>query len=382
MKVKKKQAKELKEWAGAIAEASGRKTKDVLDELTAELKQIVQEPYLQAMDDDAKVENAIRILKAKHTAPLTQSGRDFEVLVLDYTKGKRVTPKDKAKEPYDRADIYGLGFCTEEDAKSDEQEVKFISIALFDDNIELVKQVEREVTYNVNLSGKVVAGFWQLSGIEGMTNFAKAKEQADIDVEAVLTDLFPLVPIAEAEFNISAPRKNDLKLVRGNVHREGVHTSDSGFTYGRYSLIDDSLDVEDIKKNGGLSVMVDKSQVIWNVGSDVYILGELEKDDQYGMGMVGMMIHAVIPIPKETTDDIDEIEDELDEDYDDDDELSLDGDEGEEEQPDEAEPEEEDEPEEKPKKPTKKPSKKASEKDDEEDDDDDDEGGTIELGDD
>ena len=378
MKVKKKQAKELKEWAGALADASGRDKKEVLDELTTELKGIVQEPYLKAMDDDAKVENAIRILKAKHTAPLTQSGRDFEVLVLDYTKGKKVTPKDKNKEPYMRADIMGLGFCMEEDLKSNEEGVKYISIALFDDTIELAKQVEREKTFKAQLSGKVVSGFWQLSAIEGLTNFKEAEEQADIDVEAVLTDLFPLVPIAEAEFNTSAPRKNDLKLVRGNVHREGVHTSESGFTYGRYSIIDDSLDVEDIRKNGGLSVMVDKSQVIYNVGSDIYILGEIEKDDQYGLGMTGHCIHAIIPIPKASTDDIDDIDEEVDEEYDDDDELSLDGEEEEQEEKAEEEAEEEDEPEEKPKK---KPAKKKQPKK-KDDDDDDDDGGVIELGDD
>ena len=219
--------------------------------------------------------------------------------------------------------------------------------------------------------------------ISDKSNFKKAKEQADIDIEAVLTSLFPLVPIAEAEDNLSKPKKNDLRLVKGNVHREGVHTSDSGYTYGRYSLIDDSLDVEDIKKNGGLSVMVDKSQVIFNVGSDLYILGELDKDDQYGVGMAGNMIYATIPIPKAIIDDIDEIDETIDEEVDEDEELSLDGDAEEPEDTDQMIDEDvhtSDDPLEKPKeKPKDKPKTKPKAKPE---DDDDDDGGSIELGDD
>lgn len=383
MKVKKKQASELKEWAAALAEQAGRKTKEVLNELIEELKGIVKEPYLSALEEDKKVESAIRILKAKHVSTLRQSGRDFELLILDKTSSHRVTPKAKDKEPYDRADIMGLALCTDEKATTKEQDVRFFNLALFDDDTKLVEGVERETTYTVKVSGEVKGKIWELGAIEGITNFKESEEQMETDIEQALLQLFDLVTIADGEFNLSDPKKRgDLKLVRGDVTFARVQTSDSGYTYGRYVIIDDSLDIEDIKANGGLSIMVDKAQVLYDEGSDLYFLGSLEKDEEFGLGMVNATIIPIIPIPIQQNDDINDIpEEEDDEPIDEDEELSLgDDEEGQEEveEPEvEDEPEEEDEPKKKPSKSTKKPSKPKPEKKEEEDDDD---GGSIDLG--
>lgn len=390
--MKKKQVSELKAWATALAEQSGRATKEVLDELVVKLKDLVKLPVLKSFEDEQKVEHALRMLKAMNTTPLTKTGRDFEVHIIDKTSPRRIVPKDKTKEPYDRADICGIALCIDEKSTSKEQDVKFFMLGLFDENTKLVDNLKRETTYTVKCSGEVKGGIWELGHIEGVTNFKKSKEQMDIDVEETLMKLFKLITIADAEFNVTNPKvKGDMRLIRGDVTYAGVHTAESGYVYGRYSIIDDSLDIEDIKKHGGLSVMVDKAQVLYDQGSSLYFLGSIEKSEQYGTGMSSNCILPIIPIPREqeSVDDIEEKDE--DEPIDEDEELQLgeDTEEPEEdepvEEPEEEPAEEPEEPEEEPDPPKKAPAKKkpeppkkTSKKKEEEEDDDD--GGSINLG--
>jgi len=387
--VKKKQAKELKEWAKALADASGKKVDKVLTELTNELKTIIKKPFLKDFDDDQKVENALRILKATHTSPLVRSGRMFEMLIIDFSKARRVTPKDTNKEPYDRADVYGICVSIEDDAKESETEARYFSLALFDKSVKLIGSLERETTYQANVSGDIQQGMWSLSAIDGVTNFVEAEEQMDMSIEDALLELFKHVPVADAEFNICDKKKRgDLRMVRGNVTYSKVHTSESGYTYGRYVIIDDSLDIEDIKKHGGLSIMVDKSQLIYEEGSDLIFIGKIDKGDNDRIGMSAQAVHPIIPIPKEQAEELEE--EEAEEELDPDEDVELSGDEDdvdddEEEEAEEVDEEEEEKPKAKPKskKSSKeKPTKKKSKKEDDDDDDDDDDGGAIDLGDD
>lgn len=319
MKIVKKQAAELKAWAKALAENTGRTETEVMEELKTELKALIAKPMLKNFNDDEKVEHAIRILKATHTVPLVQSGKSFELLILDFTLPKKITPKDTSKEPFIRADINGIAICVEDDATPKEQELNFFNLALFRDNTKLISEIECGKTYKAKVSSKFDNGIWNLNAIDNMTRFTLAKEQLEMNIEEFLTEQFPLVQIAEAEFNLSdmKRKKNDFKLVRGNVTYAGVHTSDSGYTYGRYVLIDDSLDIEDLKRNGGLSIMADPSQIRYAEGSDLLILGEITKNDER-IGMSAKAVIPIIPIPRQSDDSDD---DETDAEKDDDDEF-------------------------------------------------------------
>jgi len=309
MKIAKQQAAELKTWAKALSESTGKPEKEVLDELIAELKSLIDKPMLKAFNDKEKIEHAIRILKATHTVPLVQSGKSFEFLILDFTKPRKITPKDTSKEPFVRADINGIAICVDEDATPKEQELNYFNLALFRDNTKLIAEIECGKTYKAKVNGKFDNGIWNLNGIDGTTRFTLAKEQLETDIEEFLTEQFPLVQIAEAEFNTSnLKKKNDLKLVRGNVTYANIHTSESGYTYGRYVLIDDSLDIEDLKRNGGLSIMCDPSQIRYAEGSDLLILGEITKNDER-IGMSAKAVIPIIPIPRETYDDDDDDDD-------------------------------------------------------------------------
>jgi hypothetical protein len=398
MKIQKKQAKELEQWATAIAESSGRTKKEVLDEMVGQLKDIIKQPFLKSFDDDGKVENAIRILKAKYTSPLRRSGRDFELLILDYTKPKKI--KSKEKEML-LANIYGLAVCVDEDAKDGEKEVRYFDLPCFDESSKLVNTIERGITYRANVSAEAGKGVWSLGAIDGVTRFKESEEQMDANPEDILKELFKLVSIADAEFNICKKKdRSDMRLVRGNVTYSAVQTSQrSGFVYGRFVIIDDSLDLEDIKKQGGLSVMVDASQVIYAEGSDLLFLGQIDKDMESGrLGMSASVIIPIIPIPKAPiqTDDSLDVEEEKD-DFDEEAEVNL-GDEEEEkeeevdeseeeakeedepEAKEEEEPEEEEKPKAKPKAKApsgKKPEVKKPKKEEEEES-----GGLIDLGDD
>jgi len=301
-------------------------------------------------------------------------------LILDFTKPRKITPKDTSKEPFIRADINGIAICVEEDATPKEQELNYFNLALFRDNTKLIEEIECGKTYKTKVNGKFDNGIWNLNGIDGTTRFTIAKEQLETDIEEFLTEQFPLVQIAEAEFNTSnLKKKNDLKLVRGNVTYAGVHTSESGYTYGRYVLIDDSLDIEDLKRNGGLSIMCDPSQVRYSEGSDLLILGEITKNDER-IGMSAKAVIPIIPIPREIQEDEDEDEDIDDDDVDDDEKDFVDEEEVEktedDDDADESESTEElvddddDEPPQKVEKKTKKGAKSKSKAKVEDDDDD------------
>lgn len=396
MKVKKAQAQELKNWAQGLANVQGRKIDEVMSELTTDLKDIIKMPILKSFDDDAKVEHALRILKAKHATPLVRRGREVEMLVLDFTKPKHITPKDKNKEPYDRADVYGLGVLVDEEAKDNEKIIKFCQLPLFDKSTALSKGLERGTTVKFQATAKITNGIFDLGCIEGSTKFTESEEQLDAKPEEVLQELFKLVPIADAEFNTCNKKiRGDLRLIRGDVLHSGVHTSEGGYTYGRYTVIDDSLDVDDVKKTGGLSIMVDKSQVLYDVGSSLYFLGQIDKNQDGRLGMTASVVWPLIPIPREATEEEAPApkEAEEEEELGDEKEVELgskkeaeEEEEQEEEKKEEVEAEPEEEPEEKPKakskapvKPETKPKSKTVKKKEE---DDDDEGGSIDLGDD
>lgn len=313
MKLKKKEAKELKNWAENIAEAQERDVSEVMDELVKDLKGIANQAFLKHFDDGEKIEHALRILKATHVNPLTQSGMSFEMYILDYTSPKKVTPRDKTKEPYMRADVYGFALCTENELTPQEEEVHYFELPLFGDNSELVDDLEIGETFTAKVNGNLVKGIWELSALDGVTVFKPSEQEIEIEPEEALQSMFPIVPIADAEFNLTNVRvRSDKKLVRGNVTYQAVQTSDSGYTYGRYVVIDDSLDIEDIKKQGGLSIMVDKSQVRFVEGSDLLFLGDITKDMESGyVGMNASVVVPIIPIPKIQPEDIDEPEEEI-----------------------------------------------------------------------
>jgi hypothetical protein len=232
---------------------------------------------------------------------LLSSAKKYFVRVLDFTLSKDIEITDNNTKKKRKSKIAQICGLIVEDEETDPAAIGYARISLWDEFSSLVSTVERNKTYSAKLTGATKLPFSNLSTSE-VTKFVEVTDAANIlskaNPQTILEALFPPVTIAEAELNVSKS-KADIKMVKGNVVFANSRMSKGGHPYGRYMLIDDSLDLKTIKEKGGLSVMVDPSQIRFASGSDLLILGTINKNEQ-GIGMAGDLVFPLLPIEYKT----------------------------------------------------------------------------------
>jgi len=301
---KKKGAKpstELIASLKALAKGVGKK----LDEIKEEFQAVVKEKYLQDLAPQERLEMAGRVLVARYAERYAGDDNPYQFIVLDVGHPRPIAVKDDKGKPIpnkkqDFAQIFGIFLPIGED----EEEIgdpEYGQVDLYREATKISLQVKRGQAYQGNFTGSAKQGTYRL-GTKG-DKVPIITELDDIPIEKfdarrwVLDRFGDPVDIISASENLSE-NPSDKKIIQGQVSGSWAGKGRSGYPFGRYNMIDDSMDFDDIKKTGGLSVMVAHNQIRWAVGSEVLHLGILEDDDQYGIGLSGEVVLEKFGIPK------------------------------------------------------------------------------------
>lgn len=334
IKVTKGILEEMKTWEKLLTDVT-------LDDLKAQLREIASNPSLNHLDGADWGKAAFKQLRARIAAKLDSRASPFEALVCDIMKPKKITNRNKEEQMMAGMKLIilpGEGFDNPPTT-----DPMYQSIMLFDEDTEIVNKLKRGKGYSMNLKAKWENGAWAGVGATKDTIGLKEIDAEFPDLKDILENQYNIIEISEVEFNISKNR-DDFKLIEGNIiFADTPQTKDRTGRYGLMTLIDDSMDLEDIKAKGGLRVYCDAHQIKWDVGSDVEALVKISKNKEGRLSVNAEVIIPIIPIPRATTFEEEE-EEELEEEEDDDeeeDEEEETGDEDEEEEEEEEDEEEE-----------------------------------------
>jgi hypothetical protein len=254
-------------------------------DIANELQNIYHEDYLETFPEDERKVHAQRILLSRLMQGQLVEADPYEIHVLDYEEPRTIERDDD--EDLTIANVYGIGQRIADDG---DEPLGYIQATFFNEDASAVQGAERGKTYRTVFTGAYDEGVYDVNAVSN-TKFQNG-DQDDLDPVEAAEALFDRTLIADAENEISQTPQ-DVKLVKGNVVMGRVGSSDSGFRYGLYQVMDDSVSTgTEGERPEVLSVMCRPSQVRFGSGSEVYVIGRITDDDEYG---VGMNADAIIP---------------------------------------------------------------------------------------
>lgn len=364
----------MKEWAKEVDQS----VKSIHADVMAEMK----EPYLKSLKGEAKIKQAWNAVRARLAKTMQIPTQSFLIHIMDKADRKVIKIKN-GTEKMEIANFWGLAQAVDNDDLG--SQIYFMRGVGMREGAKVIDKFEINKSYEVDLALDNHEGdILNLSTVDKKSSPKVADGLSKKKARKIVREMFEQIDIADAAFKLSED-KSDLRIVEGNVVSARTPTSKKGNVFGRYTLIDDSMDLKTIKDNGGLRVMCDATQVTVADGSDIMVIGVI---DEYE-GRVSMTAEAIIPIvpiPRivESIEDDDEVPDidedmedediDIDEESDDDEDSDEDSDEesddDDSEDPDEDEDFDDDEDEEDEKPKSKKPKSKKKKPEPEEDEDD------------
>ncbi|MCK4829398.1 hypothetical protein KA005_77455, partial [bacterium] len=274
----------------------------------------MKEPYIKSMPKDVRLKAAWSSVRALLAKVMQVPTEPFIIHVGDKVDAKTITTK-KTGEKMEIASFKGLIQAVDNEELGDQ--LFFMRGVATYEAASIVDELKVGKSYEVQLALSNKA-----TNILDVRMVDKKSRPVEADAfdnpDDAYDELFEHVDIADVAFKLSE-NKADLKIVSGNVVSARTPTSQKGNPYGRFVLIDDSMDFKDIKSTGGLSIFCDAAQVTCDDGSDIKAIGILKKTDR-GVSMSAEMIVPLMPIPRfvETVEDDDDVPD-IDGDLDDDD---------------------------------------------------------------
>ena len=274
-----------------IAKDQGRK----LPEVAEEMVKIFNEPFLAHVPEEERLVHVARIQYARLMQSFLIQGEPYEVYILDKTPAREITNKKGQKQLI--ASLYGIGRKVKGESDAKEHPIGFVNVVAFDKDAEKLQTAVEGMTYQSMFSGKFSDGIYNLN-CDSKTNFESPVAGAPkLDPAEVLERIFKRVYVKQAGEHVSKS-PGDLKMVKCNTIFSIVKPGKNGRNYGRYVVMDESQTPQEVQGGGGLSIMVDPSQVKYGQGTQLIILGAITKSEQYGVGMNGAVVIPVgIPVP-------------------------------------------------------------------------------------
>lgn len=312
MEIPKKIQTAMKEWAKEVDQS----VKSLKADVMAEMK----EPYLKSLKGEAKVKQAWNAVRARLAKTMQIPTQSFLIHVMDRAERKVIKIK-QGTEKMEIGNFWGLAQAIDNDDLG--KQIYFMRGVGMREGAKVIDNLEINKSYEIDLAlDKHEGDILSLSAVDKKSNPKKADGLSKKKARKILREMFEQIDIADAAFKLSED-KDDLKIVEGNVVSARTPTSKKGYTYGRYTLIDDSMDLKTIKDSGGLRVMCDSTQVTVADGSDILVVGVIESYEDR-ISMSAECIIPIVPIPRvvESLEDDDEIPD-IDEDLEDED-IDLD----------------------------------------------------------
>lgn len=268
----------------AIAEA----TEIPEEELLEEWYTIFTDDILSKHPEEKRMVLATRRLRAKYAGILMSQGKEYVVQVLDklsITSGEN----KKTHEQYKYGTLYGIAKRTDEDVDV----VAFCRVNVTGRALDHYDELEIGKAYSVKLGGDFRDEMFNLR-----TDDASRFEETDPIIEGNVEDFFiekygvlDIADVINESPTAFSSSRYDLRVVYGDVANSFTATGASGRDYGKYILVDDSIDLATIRELGGLNIFVDPAQVRYATGSSIYAIGRISK------GQNGVVMNAYIIIP-------------------------------------------------------------------------------------
>ena len=252
-----------------------------------ELARLVNEPFLAVVPDGlTRWKQAALIIYARHNRDTIIKVEPYNVRVLSVEAPRTITKKTGEKMRLASLQAFIQG--TKPQAKLALGQVTF-----YDANADNVQGIEEGKTYRVLLSGAFRDGSYQL------TADRRAKWDTLVDGDATpVNDLIQRIYPRVDAIDIGKFVAKTIQ-VRGNVVFSMVRPTKKGGTFGKYTIIDESLSPDAISQGGAIQVMCNAEQVKYGPGSDIIIIGQVTRSAEYGIGMNAKMVIPVLAVPVE-----------------------------------------------------------------------------------
>ena len=254
------------------------------DEIIEEWYSLVNDDILSKFPEEKKIVLATRRLRAKYAGILMSQGKEYIVQVLDKTSvisGKN----KKTGEEYRYGTIWGIAQLVEDDNDT----IAVCRLSVGGNTLDKYKDIQIGKTYKAKLGGSYRDDIFNLR-TDDATRFEEADSIIEDNIMDFFTDKFKTLTVSEflneASFAFSTS-PYDMKILYGDVANSFVATSATGRDYGKYILVDDSINFGD----GGANIFVDPEQVRFATGSSIYAIGKVTK------GKNGMVMNAYIIVP-------------------------------------------------------------------------------------
>lgn len=256
------------------------------DELLDEWYSVYNDDILSKHPDEKKMVLATRRIRAKYAGILMSQGKEYIVQVLDKLSIRSGKNK-KTDQPYTYGELYGIAKQTDEDV------VAFCRVSVNGKMLDKYDEIQIGSTYKVKLGGSFKDEMFNLR-TDDASRFEETDPLIEQSIEEFFIEKYGLIEVADAlNENPTAfsSSRYDLRVVYGDVANSFSATGSSGRDYGKYVLVDDSVDFATIRELGGLNIFVDPEQVRYATGSSIYAIGRISK------GQNGVVMNAYIILP-------------------------------------------------------------------------------------
>lgn len=267
------------------------------DQALEEIKKIYDEKCFAGMNEESRILTAVRVFRVTVAKRLLSKAESYEVFVFDKTGVTTFTDGGTGKT---RKSGRFYGVC-----KSDKPEQKYVLVrgAFYDDKANLIESVKLRSWIKARMVGSLKGGELMLYSDDTTTVEPLDAPSVDVaEIEKVIKSLYPEKQIAE----LPASPEGIAIYLRASV--VDVQAGESnGRHWGRYLLIDDSIPLQDLgaKTKNALTAFVDGAQARYASGSDVGIVGVIQKSQD---GVLTLRGHMLLPFlaydmepPKEAT---------------------------------------------------------------------------------
>lgn len=291
-------AKKLKAVNSALIEDLKKEASEsgyTADQALEELKKIYDEKNFAGLNEESRVLTAVRLFRVKIAKKLLSKAKPYEIFVFDKTAVGSFT--DGTGKTRKSSRFYGV--CKPETPNPDQKYV-LVRGTFYDDKADLIEKVKLKSWIKVGMTGGLKNGELMLYSDDTTT-----VEQIDApavetsEIEKVIKSLYPEKQIAELPVTpegIAVYLRGDVILVQSGEAK--------GRFWGRYTLIDDSVMLHDLKTTA-LTIFMDGAQARYATGSRIGIVGVLQKSQDGNITLRGQMVLPFLAydmeIPKDAT---------------------------------------------------------------------------------
>lgn len=181
--------------------------------------------------------------------------------------------------------------------KEGKKGVKLARINGFDEDTSVAASLEEGAFFDIKLAEKGVNGkVLSLSFVSGNNGAKLEKEASLLGTIKQLQKRFDRTMVIDISANVSED-KGDIKLfIADLIEVDTFKAKASKRRFGIMKAIDESVSFEDVVAGGGFTMFADPSELKWDIGSNILVLGTVEEDERDGEIRYSVRTDLILPI--------------------------------------------------------------------------------------